>query len=401
MKQKEVPMRILRKAARRGTTDASAPSLRVPALAVQQGRNRTLYSFAIDGKVVDTIATVSRLHRQESSELGGYQRPEVVAHVAEIRAYLESEDPMVPNAIVIAFDERVRFEPSAIPGEESDSIRFGHLVIPVDRSAPTENRPGWIVDGQQRIAAIRDANVKSFPVCVTAFVTGDMHEQREQFILVNSTKPLSKGLIYELLPTTEARLPKALERRRFPAQLLDRLNRDHDSPLRGLISTPTNPGGRIKDNSVLRMLENSLSNGALFEIHRSEHDHLPTERMLHLLKSYWSAVAEVFDEEWKLPPRHSRLVHGAGIVSMGFVMDAVVDHYRHSGLPTSAQSSADLQKLKPACHWTSGEWVFADGAVRRWNEIQNTSKDVERLVDHLLTAYTHKVWRRRQGRTAG
>jgi len=401
MRQKEVPAKAQRKVGRRDRAEAGVSSLRVPALAVQQGRNRVLYSFAIDGKIVETIATVSRLHRQESSELGGYQRPEVVAHVAEIRAYLESENPMIPNAIVIAFDERVRFEPSAARSEESDTVRFGHLVIPVDRNASAEKRPGWIVDGQQRVAAIRDANVRAFPVCVTAFVTGDMHEQREQFILVNSTRPLPKGLIYELLPTTEARLPMALERRRFPAQLLDRLNRDEDSPLRGLISTPTNPGGRIKDNSILRMLENSLSNGALFEIHRSEDDDSPTERMLQLLKSYWSAVAEVFGEEWNLPPRHSRLVHGAGIVAMGFVMDAVVDHYRHSGLPTRAQSSADLRKLRPLCHWTSGEWEFADGAIRRWNEIQNTSKDVERLVDHLLTAYTRSVWSRRQGRSSG
>lgn len=383
---------------RQRAAGSKIPTLRVPALAVRQGVNRTLYSFAIDGKVLDTFATVSRLHRRESSDLGGYQRPEVVAHVAEIRAYIESKDPMIPNAIVIAFDERVTFEPSRAHQEESDTVQFGHLVIPVDHTAPAENKPGWIVDGQQRVAAIRDARIAAFPVCVTAFVTGDMQEQREQFILVNSTRPLPKGLIYELLPSTEARLPMALERRRFPAQLLDRLNRDHDSPLRSLISTPTNPGGLIKDNSILRMLENSLSNGALFEIHRSEHDASPTDRMLLLLKSYWSAVAQVFSEEWKLPPRHSRLVHGAGIVSMGFVMDAVVDHYRHLGLPSREQSIADLQKLKPLCRWTSGEWEFADGAVRRWNEIQNTSKDVERLVDHLLTAYTKHVWSRRQGR---
>ena len=45
-------------------------------------------------------------------------------------------------------------------------------------------------------------------------------EQREQFILVNSTKPLPKGLIYELLPNTEAKLPSTLGRKRFPSELL-------------------------------------------------------------------------------------------------------------------------------------------------------------------------------------
>ena len=52
-------------------------------------------------------------------------------------------------------------------------------------------------------------------------------EQRSQFILVNSTKPLPKGLIHELLPVTPAEdLPLPLLKRRYPAQLLDRLNYD-------------------------------------------------------------------------------------------------------------------------------------------------------------------------------
>src|SRR5260370_37970026 len=30
------------------------------------------------------------------------------------------------------------------------------------------DRPGWIVDGQQRIAAVRAAYIESFPICVVA-----------------------------------------------------------------------------------------------------------------------------------------------------------------------------------------------------------------------------------------
>ena len=87
------------------------------------------------------------------------------------------------------------------------------------------------MDGQQRIAAIRDASVTAFPICVVAFIEDSDAEQREQFILVNSTKPLPKGLIYELLPATKAHLPILLERRKFSAYVLDRLNHEDDSPL--------------------------------------------------------------------------------------------------------------------------------------------------------------------------
>ena len=89
---------------------------------------------------------------------------------------------------------------------------MGVLQIPIDEDIPEEDKPGWIVDGQQRTAAMRDARVEGFPVCVVGFVADGLEEQRQQFILVNATKPLPKGLIYELLPSTEGKLPLALQR---------------------------------------------------------------------------------------------------------------------------------------------------------------------------------------------
>ena len=131
-------------------------------------------------------------------EIRGYQRPEVLSHIASIRRYLESDEPMIPNALVIAFDKRVTFEPDGPDGKHGD-VCPGTLVIPIDPDCADEDKPGWVVDGQQRCAAIREARIKSFPICVTAFITDSDAEQRSQFILVNSTKPLPKGLIHELL----------------------------------------------------------------------------------------------------------------------------------------------------------------------------------------------------------
>src|SRR4051812_45495040 len=214
---------------------------RVPAIEIKQGPRRVLYSFAVDGKMLPTFTTVSRIKREAQGDIFGYQRPEVLSHIAEIRRYLESPDPMVPNALVVAFDQRLRFEPFEDSQFDTAYSRAGTLVIPVDRTAPDTDKPGWIVDGQQRAAAIREASIKAFPICVVGFIAGSDAEQREQFILVNSTKPLPKGLIYELLPNTEGALPALLQKRRFPAEILVRLNQDADSPVRGMIETATNP----------------------------------------------------------------------------------------------------------------------------------------------------------------
>ena len=267
-------------------------------------------------------------------------------------------------------------------------------MIPIDASEEESERPGWLVDGQQRAAAIREARVEAFPVFVTAFIATSEQQQRSQFILVNNTKPLPKGLINELLPATEGKLPAQLERRRFPARLLERLNSDADSPMRGRIKTATNGDGVIKDNSVLRMLENSLRDGALYGHWDARNGGGDEEAMLSILKDFWSAVAESFPDAWDLPPRRSRLVHGVGIVCSGLIMDAISDRFRSVGTPSREEFAEDLSRLAPHCRWTAGTWEFGPGAQRKWNELQNTTKDVRLLANHLLTLYRREVWDR-------
>jgi DGQHR domain-containing protein len=299
---------------------------------------------------------------------------------------------MIPNAVVIAFDSRVRFVPDPPDDTHPSFARPGTLVIPLTPESAAEDKPGFIVDGQQRLAAIREARISSFPIFITAFITNDLSRQTEQFILVNSTKPLPKGLIYELLPATDAELPSLLQRRRFPAYLLDRLNRDAESPMHGKIQTPTNPEGSIKDNSVLRMLENSLTDGALYRFRGTEDAKTGTESMLDTLRAFWGAVADVFHDAWGLPPRRSRLMHGAGIVSMGFVMDAIAERNRSTDVPSTEQFGEDLRPLRDVCRWTDGFWNFGPGQQRKWNEIQNTSKDIQLLSNYLMVQYKARVW---------
>jgi DGQHR domain-containing protein len=367
--------------------------LRIPALEVRQGPNRTLYSFALDGKQLPRFTTVSRIHRDDSAQLGGYQRPEVLSHIAEIRRYLESNNPMIPNALVIAFDKRVHFETTATLTTGSYG-RPGTLIIPIDDTWPDEDKPGWIVDGQQRSAAIREANIDSFPICITAFITDSDADQRSQFILVNSTKPLPKGLIYELLPATQGTLPGFLQTRRFPAHLLERLNHDPDSPLHSIIHTPTSPDGVIKDNSILRMLANSISDGALYRFRKAETGEGDIEAMLDMVKAFWTAVRGVFPDAWGLPPRHSRLMHGVGIVSLGFVMDAITDRHSRISVPSVDEFAGDLTAIKDICRWTHGYWDFGPQAQRKWNELQNTPKDIQLLTNYLLFEYKARVWSR-------
>lgn len=367
---------------------------RVPALRIRQGEKRQLFSLAIDGKQINKIAAISRIRRGEE-DLIGYQRPEVRSHIKEIQRYIESANPMIPNPVIIAFDQRVRFEPML---ENSD---MGHLVIPYSEESNFE-KPGFIVDGQQRTAALRETDVNSFMMPVSAFIANDAEEQREQFMLVNSTKPLPKTLLYELAPHTHGRLPSDLQLRKFPSLLTQRLNFG-EGPLAGRIKTATNPDGVIADNSMIKMIDSSLREGALYRFRDPATGLGDEAKMVKLLNNFWTAVEAVFTDDWDKKPRYSRLLHGVGILALGSLMDEIDQvHQEYRGesgwkdIPPITRFVTELNRIKPLCAWSTGIWHLGtdiDGQpiTRKWNEVQNLSKDISLVTDYLVTNYIKLV----------
>ena len=375
-------------------TTQKAETLSLPAIQIKQGENRHIYIFGIDGKRLPEIATVSRVRRNEKGKVAGYQRPEVLAHVAEIRRYLESENPMLPNALVIAFNDLVTFTPLPVETNgASDYAVVGTLNIPIDPTVPEEDKPGWIVDGQQRTAAIREADLISFPVSAVGFITKNVEEQRAQFILVNETKPLPRPLIDELLPSMTGTLPKRLALRVLPTRLIERLNNDEGSPLKGMIKTQTMPDGVIAANSMVQGLRSSITDGALYQYRDPETGYGDIDKLLGLIKPFWAAVKETFPEDWGQTTRKSRLMHGSGIRSLTSLMDEIVWANLLTEKGPEAVFKEGLEVVRPACHWSSGSWEFENGDHRKWNDIQNLGRDRELVTRHLLAEYRSHIQR--------
>jgi len=114
--------------------------------------------------------------------------------------------------------------------------------------------------------------------------------------------------------------------------------------------------------------------------------------MMSLLVDFWSAARDVFSPAWDKPPRQSRLMHGVGIASLGFLMDAIFDRYSRNRIPSNEDFAVDLAELADVCRWTNGYWDFGPNAQRRWNELQNTSRDIQLLTNYLLAEYRARVW---------
>ena len=366
-------------------------SVSVRALHTRQG-NKDVYAFFLPGGDVARIADIIRVARDERDALKGFQRKEIRNHVRDIVQYLNKMNVLFPNAITLAFAPEVRFTQSRgpQPSDLTPVAQAGILTIPVREEG---QRVGWIVDGQQRSLALAQSKNRDLPVPVVAFVSNNLRLNREQFILMNKSRPLPGRLINELLPETdEVLLPKDLASRRIPSELCNYLAREPQSPFYGLIKRMSDSGKAdavVIDTAIVKMIRNSINNplGALAPYKAAGSQRADLQAMFRMLCNYWGAVKTAFPDAWGLPPTKSRLMHSAGIQAMGILMDKVFA--RHTGRRDEKQSiRADLLKLAPHCAWTEGTWDILDA---EWNEIENTSKDIRALSDTLVRLYATAV----------
>jgi len=343
------------------------------AVCAQQSDEHVVLSFAARAADVFRFATIDRIGRDAQGELSGFQRPQVAAHIREIRDYLEKPNAVLPNPIVVAFTDRVHVE----------HLEGGIARLRVEMS---EGAPGLVVDGQQRLSALAEVD-RDFQVFVSALICRDEAELRRQFVLINNTKPLPKSLIYELLPTVDD-LPPRLSRRSTAADITARLNFENTS-LQSYIKQHTMPDGMIADTVIQKIIMESLTNGVLRELIRGPKG---VERCVRLVSNFFEAVKKTFPEAWHgQKPATSRLLHGAGVQALGDVMEVLA---QRAEARTVEEFREGIECLKGRTAWTEGEWNF-DGEIRRWNSIQNVNRDVA-LLKHYLVGVVRADQRQRR-----
>lgn len=386
-----VNRRVLRsyssKSPRLSVAKKAPHKIRRYALRVEQHRQHPLYLFTLTGDELSQIADVARISRDSAGKLVGYQRPEVKRHIRNIAQYLDSDEVLFPNSLILALPSSATFGGLRRKANDVHGVP-GLLEIPVPRKG--ERKTAWIVDGQQRAMALLRSRRRNFPVAINAFVADEVRVQREQFLRVNSTKPLPRGLITELLPEIDTVLPPNLAVRRIPAAICDMLNRDRESPFRGMIRrTSSGDSDRrqiVSDTALTRILQDSLNSpaGCLFAYRNLATNETDLLSIRSVLLAYWTAVKRTFPEAWGLAPTRSRLMHSAGLRVMGRLMDRVMASIDPADPMASVQVRHELARIRPMCHWTNGVW---EGLGLRWSEIQNVPSHIRMLSNAVLGAY--------------
>lgn len=352
-------------------------TFRFKAIRAKQADGHDVFSFAATPEQILAFSEIERVGRNDDGQLKGFQRHQVASHIREIRDYLSRVDAILPNAVIVAFIDGVKVK------------NLDQNIVDVEISTK-QGKPGFIVDGQQRLTALSGLRKDGFQVFVSALICRDQNELKQQFVLINNTRPLPKTLIYELLPEVSG-LPERLGSRKISARVIEKLNHNKNSALRGEIKQHTNPKGTLSDTAMQKIVMNSATDGALREFIASQEDY--EAKIVDLLNEFFFSVKYAFGSEWVgMNSKSSRLRHGAGLVAMGFVMETI---YSMLGATHRDQFIPILMDLRSHTAWTSGEWKLADGDVRKWNGIQNTPTDISALSNFLAKA-TKKICRKHQ-----
>lgn len=364
--------------------------IRRRALRLEQDPSHPLFMFSLTADDLEQIADVSRISRDDVGKVIGYQRTEVRKHVQDIIEYLKSTQVLFPNSIILALSSRVKFTKSRGPEIGDGCSDAGTIEIPVPQYG--DAKPAWIVDGQQRTLALCKSTRRNLAVPINAFIADEVALQRDQFLRVNNTRPLPRGLIAELLPEVTTNLPARMAARRVPAAICDWLNLDPQSPFHRMIRRASMKGedshqAVIADTSIIKMVEESITSpsGCLYPYRNVATGETDFEAICQLLVCYWNAVRQTFPEAWGVPPEKSRLMHGAGVRAMGRLMDKIMPGITGRGPKGVGLVVKELQLIVPHCHWTSGNWESMNGLP--WNELQNVPRHIQMLSWVLIHAY--------------
>ncbi|WP_417861419.1 DGQHR domain-containing protein [Winogradskyella sediminis] len=241
--------------------------------------NTILYCFILKAKTIYNKFSVSR--RLDNKE-EGYQRSFSKSRINQIKKYIDKEDGILPNSILLNIDSGI-----ATFDDESSKLILDDSII----------NWGFIIDGQHRVWGSNEAENNLF-LPVVATIGKSVEQQAQLFVKINKTqKGVPVSLYLDLLDITEGVIvdfdSEDATAQRRAIEISKRLNDDEDSPMYDLIRMTGDSGRGISLSEMVARLKPHVDpkKGNLLN-YGFEHQFL-------IIKIYLKAIKSIFIEEWE------------------------------------------------------------------------------------------------------
>lgn len=244
-------------------------SLTIPIMKVRQPIG-TFYIGSISSKDLYEICDfdIRRIYREREIETYlGIQRPINPKRLEQIEQYVETIDATFPTSVIIAVEEDCATLSSLNGKDFTDNDTFGQLTLsnylePEDEKDKIFYRYiARVIDGQHRIAGLKNYAKGDFFVNVTIFIGADIADQANIFSTVNLAQTkVNKSLVYDLFELSKTRSPE-----RTCHEIVVALDKTNNSPFLNKIkrlgvATEGRTGETLTQATVVQMIIRYISN---------------------------------------------------------------------------------------------------------------------------------------------
>lgn len=258
------------------------------------------YFNEIDDKITQEIHQGKIWYLKDLLTDPNIQREQSKKRIKEIAEYLEKENTVFPNSIIINLS-------SVSPDKESsDVIKVKRNYIEFNESDVV----AMVIDGQHRLAGFnyvsnmmkKENLMDSFEVIVTIFIGLEVPQQAELFATINGKqKPVNKSILYDLSELTENEYTELMTTH----LIVKWFNVDESSPWFAKIKMLGTGEGNISQSAfidgLLPLLEDinlRKQSGKPVPIFRSLFLRQEEEEIIAILYNYFKAFKEVFPNAW-------------------------------------------------------------------------------------------------------
>lgn len=251
--------------------------IRIAATILKQ-KDKNLYLFKINSALLNKIAYVTPRSEDNPDEL---QRVVNVPRAREIGKWLQDENSLLPNAIVIDLKQDVEIEPTGIQDQ---------VTISIPNPDDTEDcKIAYILDGQHRVKGFDYSDGIEFDLAVVAVHNVTESVRAKLFIDINSKQvKVDERLLLDLMAGT--RILESDDERVY--EVIKGLDEEPSSALHNKIQfLPEQKGKWIKNTNMLTLLKPHIGNGGVIY-------NKTTAQQIEIFNSYFNAFREVFEDSW-------------------------------------------------------------------------------------------------------
>lgn len=357
------------------------------------------------------ICGIHQFHTDEKDKLRkiGVQRAKKAQWVQTLKTSLRKPDAQMWTSTVVYFDlDNIEY----LKLQDYENQEIGVIITKFNGHLFDDEKPGWILDGQQRMWALEDIAINSDnpdslelrgPITIGIGEFNDDNKYgrldfiRKTFAEANATKNVLDSFRTELISTLKVSSQKTMteedQMRGLIAKIIDLLDTDEDSPFKELVDRkkkgyPKKRQEMLTFGTMKALIIDLLDYDGFKECLPIKIEYEEDTRFqfnVNLIKDYFNAIRFTFSSEWEKNFTETRIRDRLVLTSFANLIKTTI-HVTVARAADRTQRFKDI--VKELLRLSEDEEISFEVESPILSGLQNNKMDIKILTNSLKKIYT-------------